>query len=516
MNDQFSVSRSMASHAPRRIGGAARRCGGLAVATLAAVALAAAPGQAQPRLTGAAAQGKDQATEIASGPLLAVVSLSRQRISVYGSTGLVAQSPVSTGMAGYRTPAGVFSILQRSRFHRSNIYSNAPMPYMQRLTWSGVALHAGVLPGYPASHGCIRLPHQFAADLWGKTKIGTRVVVARGDASPVPIEDPRLPAASLTPAPLDEGRGPATAGHETPASTTHRLKVADASGDFEPSRMAVLDPLRRARARKAIAAAKATETVGAAKLAIKTSAAKVDAARHAAAALRTAELALLGARRRHDAATRGVARALTPVASERAVQSLATAEDDLAQAEAVADEAWLMEAVLRQEALEAETAAADAEDARLAAAAALKEAERALEPISIFVSWKTGRVYIRQAWVPVHEAPVAFTDATSPFGTHLYLALGPGADGETLRWLAASLPASAPRQSRLNKRAGEPAPVVSGSRGESATTALARFELSEETKQFISDRLWAGASLIVSDYGGSETGTYTDFIVLAR
>jgi hypothetical protein len=232
--------------------------------------------------------------------------------------------------------------------------------------------------------------------------------------------------------------------------------------------------------------------------------------------LRTAELALLGARRRHDAATRGVARALTPVASERAVQSLATAEDDLAQAEAVADEAWLMEAVLRQEALEAETAAADAEDARLAAAAALKEAERALEPISIFVSRKTGRVYIRQAWVPVHEAPVAFTHATSPFGTHLYLALGPGADGETLRWLAASLPASAPRQSRLNKRAGEPAPVVSGSRGESATTALARFELSEETKQFISDRLWAGASLIVSDYGGSETGTYTDFIVLAR
>ena len=523
MNDQFSVSRSMASRAPWRTGGAVRRYGGLAVVALAAVTLAAAPGHAQPRVTGAATvHGKAKATEIASGPLLAVVSLSRQRISLYGSTGLVAQSPVSTGMAGYRTPGGVFSILQRSRFHRSNIYSNAPMPYMQRLTWSGVALHAGVLPGYPASHGCIRLPYQFAVDLWGKTKIGTRVVVAPDDAPPVPIEHPRLPAPNLTPAPADEGREPAAAGHETPASA-HRLKVADASGDFEPSRAALLDPLQRARARKAIAAAQATETARAAKLAIKTAAAKADAARKAAVAVRTAELVLLAARRRHEAAARAVARASSPVAAERAGRSMAAAEDSLAQAEGAADEAWLMEAVLRQEVLEAETAAADAEDASRAAAVALKAAERAVEPISIFVSRKTGRVYIRQAWVPVHEGPVTFTDAASPLGTHLYLALGPGADGETLRWLSASLsalsaplPAPAPRQPRHGNRPGEPVPVVSGSRGETATSALARFELPEETKRFIADRLWPGASLIVSDHGGSETGTYTDFIVLAR
>ena len=95
------------------------------------------------------------------GPLIAVVSIARQRISIYGSDGLLAQSAVSTGQPGFRTPTGVFSVIQKNRFHRSNIYSGAPMPYMQRITWSGIALHAGVMPGYPASHGCIRLPQPF-------------------------------------------------------------------------------------------------------------------------------------------------------------------------------------------------------------------------------------------------------------------------------------------------------------------------------------------------------------------
>src|SRR5262249_37255175 len=147
---------------------------------LLALTAAAAPGEAQSRIAGATVAGDrtDHPNAAApAGPLLAVVSIARQRIHVYDGTRLVAQSPVSTGMVGYRTPTGVFSILQRSRHHRSNLYSNAPMPYMQRLTWSGVALHAGALPGYPASHGCIRLPHQFAAELWGMTKVGTRVVV---------------------------------------------------------------------------------------------------------------------------------------------------------------------------------------------------------------------------------------------------------------------------------------------------------------------------------------------------
>ena len=90
---------------------------------------------------------------------LIVVSIPKQRISVYGAGGFTAQSAVSTGTAGFPTPTGVFSVIQKNRYHRSNIYSGAPMPFMQRITWSGVAMHAGVLPGYPASHGCIRLTH---------------------------------------------------------------------------------------------------------------------------------------------------------------------------------------------------------------------------------------------------------------------------------------------------------------------------------------------------------------------
>ena len=97
-----------------------------------------------------------------TGPLFAILSLSDQHISVYNSGGLVTRSKVSTGMAGHRTPMGIFTIIGRERYHSSNIYSGAPMPFMQRITWSGVAMHLGVVPGYPASHGCIRLPSDSA------------------------------------------------------------------------------------------------------------------------------------------------------------------------------------------------------------------------------------------------------------------------------------------------------------------------------------------------------------------
>src|SRR5262245_58422446 len=146
-------------------------------------------------------------------PVLAIVSLAKQRISVYGPSGLIGQSPVSTGMPGYRTPAGVFSVVQKHKFHRSNIYWNAPMPYMQRITWSGVTLHAGPIPGYAASHGCIRLPHQFAVKLWGLTKIGARIVIAPDEASVLNIESRQLPLPTLLPAPEE-----ATGGGETAKS----------------------------------------------------------------------------------------------------------------------------------------------------------------------------------------------------------------------------------------------------------------------------------------------------------
>ncbi len=120
----------------------------------------------------------------------------------YGPGGFQTQSGVSSGMSGFPTPTGVFSVIQKNRYHRSNIYSGAPMPFMQRITWSGVALHAGVLPGYPASHGCIRLTHSFASELWGMTRMGARVVVAPEDVQAVEFAHPALPVPTLTPAPV--------------------------------------------------------------------------------------------------------------------------------------------------------------------------------------------------------------------------------------------------------------------------------------------------------------------------
>ena len=104
-------------------------------------------------------------------------------------------------MPGHPTPTGVFSIIGKERWHHSNIYSGAPMPWMQRITWSGVAMHAGVVPGYPASHGCIRLTYAFAPQLWGITKGNERVVVARRDAVPFEITNAFLPLPKMQPAP---------------------------------------------------------------------------------------------------------------------------------------------------------------------------------------------------------------------------------------------------------------------------------------------------------------------------
>ena len=125
------------------------------------------------------------APEIAPrGPLLMIVSLATQRATLYRNGVPIAITTVSTGKAGHETPTGVFTILQRDIDHRSNLYDDAPMPYMQRLTWGGVALHGGRLPGYPASHGCIRLPQAFARLLYGVTRLGMTVIVTEAAAVP--------------------------------------------------------------------------------------------------------------------------------------------------------------------------------------------------------------------------------------------------------------------------------------------------------------------------------------------
>jgi hypothetical protein len=130
--------------------------------------------------------------EMPKGPQQIVVNIGTQKVTLYSNGVQVAQGPVATGMPGHPTPLGVFSIIQKDRYHHSNIYSGAPMPYMQRITWSGVAMHEGALPGYPASHGCIRMSHDFAMRLWPITKLGVRVIVTRHEVAPVEFEHAKL------------------------------------------------------------------------------------------------------------------------------------------------------------------------------------------------------------------------------------------------------------------------------------------------------------------------------------
>lgn len=133
-----------------------------------------------------------------------VVSKPTQQMTVFRDGALWGSSPVSTGRRGHSTPSGVFAILQKKAFHRSNIYSGAPMPYMQRLTWRGIAIHAGHLPGYPASHGCIRLPHTFARALFDLTRAQSTAVIVSDSPLRSPAAAFQLASNTHAAVPLDE------------------------------------------------------------------------------------------------------------------------------------------------------------------------------------------------------------------------------------------------------------------------------------------------------------------------
>src|SRR5215467_123571 len=137
-------------------------------------------------------QAEFVAPRTAGEPVMAIVSLQSQRITLYDANGGILRAPVSSGQRGRETPAGIFSVIQKDADHHSNLYDDAFMPHMQRLTWSGIALHGGPLPGHAASHGCVRLPYGFAERLFGKTKLGMRVIIAPHDVVPVDITHPAL------------------------------------------------------------------------------------------------------------------------------------------------------------------------------------------------------------------------------------------------------------------------------------------------------------------------------------
>src|SRR4051812_4049161 len=174
-----------------------RRWAPPAIVTLAATAaltalIAAAPADAAPRQARPEHTTEEAAPRAAGEPIMAVVSIKSQKVTIYDADGWVLRAPVSSGTAGRETPAGVFSVVEKDKDHPSSLYDDAWMPHMQRITWNGLALHGGPLPGYAASHGCVRMPFGFAEKLFDKTRIGMRVIISPIDAEPVDFSHPLL------------------------------------------------------------------------------------------------------------------------------------------------------------------------------------------------------------------------------------------------------------------------------------------------------------------------------------
>src|ERR1700756_486256 len=156
-----------------------------AMAALTVVTAGAAAKQARP-VTEATAPRQ------AGDPIMAIVSIKSQQVTFYDADGWIYRAPVSTGTTGRETPAGVFALIEKDKDHHSSMYDDAWMPNMQRITWNGIALHGGPLPGYAASHGCVRMPYNFAEKLFDKTWIGMRVIISPNDAAPVEFSHPAL------------------------------------------------------------------------------------------------------------------------------------------------------------------------------------------------------------------------------------------------------------------------------------------------------------------------------------
>jgi hypothetical protein len=453
----------------------------------------------------------------AGAPILAIVSLGDQRVTIYDAEGKILQSPVSTGATGYETPVGIYSVVQKKAVHQSNVYEDGNMPFMQRITWTGIALHAGVLPGQPASHGCVRLPLAFAQRLFDMTDIGLRVIVVRDDIVPGDIAHPTLfkpdPArreAALTTPPTSRSSGSGQA----PA-----IRVGVASSETETS--ASPGPAKHLQILKSMAAAKAAEAEAATKRA---GVAKQAAARKAAEAapatkmLRAAESNHARVEELLKAAERGLETASSPEAVKQAELAKEKAAAKVSETQAQLQAAKVQAQARIDAAGRAVEEAKTAEAAKDVAVEAAEEATRKTSPVSVFISRKTQRLYIRQGYQPVFEGPVTIREADKPIGSYVFTALSYLNNAE-VRWSVVSMyksldtaapPAQAKRGKADVRNTEAAAADVAG-----AKAALDRIVIARDVVDRISDVVLPGSSLIISDEGASlETGKDTDFVVL--
>jgi hypothetical protein len=443
----------------------------LAIASLAAVIMAGDhAGAANGRKERAAAFESRIAGEPVE-PIMAIVSLRNQRITVFDAKGWVLRAPVSSGQKGRETPAGIFSVIEKQAEHYSNLYDDAYMPHMQRITWSGIALHGGPLPGYAASHGCVRMPYDFARRLFGMTKLGMRVIVAPTDVAPVEI--------------------------------VHRALF--------PTQLRV----------GTVAAALAAEADEAASKADQARLAAVTASREAARAMmRVADNLKVRAEAQLAAADRAVASAGSAEAKGQAEDAKAKAATRAAELEAQ----WAAAKAELQPKFDAVASAREAavmaENALVVAAEAARKAALDMEPVSVFISRKSQRLYVRQAFQPILESPVAIRDADRPIGTHVFTAIERADSDVDMRWSVVSLNgghadagSDKPHGATRGQRGQDVEPTATDPGG--AKAALDRITIPQDALDRIAGIASPRSSLIISDEAlSSETGKDTEFVVL--
>jgi lipoprotein-anchoring transpeptidase ErfK/SrfK len=542
------------------------------------------------------------------GPLIIAISIEKQSLKIYDANGFFAATPISTGMKGHPTPMGVFSIIQKHKLHHSNIYSGAPMPFMQRITWSGVAMHAGVLPGYPASHGCIRMPMAFAVKMWNWTKMGARVVVTPGEITPASLSHPLLAAQKVVPQPAAASE-PQT--DTPPAAKADKAAAADAAinpaisepslelrstvGHDDGAKPVIEEASASAPSRELTQTADASDALPAAKAPVTMTdatpsggsapqreqpAAQTESAPVTGDAVKAGDAA--NADTKPEAANSETATSAaepTTVKSGETVSSddkpvetkpseKATAEikpveidtigeagqkpDQAAVAAQPGSDAVKTEATTSASMETSEKASEKSDDTVTAVTAVggpvadvkkdearLPDTEKkpaASKPdpatatapkrkgqIAVFISRKDSKLYVRENFAPLFNAPVTIAPSDRPLGTHVFTAQVDKDDANVLHWSVVSLPVSArhaerrhedERASRRRKIAGavevKEMPVP-----DSPAEALDRLTVPADAMARITEALSTGGSIIVSDQGisASETGEGTDFIV---
>jgi lipoprotein-anchoring transpeptidase ErfK/SrfK len=430
-----------------------------AMATLAAAVVLATPAaDAAPKQARPAQPQEATAPRPAGEPIMAIVSIKSQQVTFYDADGWIARAPVSTGTKGRETPAGVFAIVEKKEDHRSNMYDDAHMPHMQRITWNGIALHGGPLPGYAASHGCVRMPFGFADRLFRKTRIGMRVIVSPNDSAPVEVSHPALfmPKADV-------------------------VAAAPARADAL-AREAVLAARDAAEAKKAAARApRETASLMASLRRLEQIKARADAelasAAKALAAAQTDQAMLKAEERRRRAAAKAAE------AGTRLDNAKADAKPKLDAAAVTKD-------------------AAKAAEARKAATAkAALDAKLALVPVSIYISRATQKLYVRRntqkPWPDGGEVfdfsievPVTIRNPEKPIGTHVFTAMA--RNGAGLRWSAVTI-----------------------DEGDGARSALDRITIPQDVLDRIAPTALPRSSIIISDEPLSkETNYRTEFVAV--